>query len=57
MYEKINPEYFDAEKNKWILEVVMTNGYVQVIEFVNTKSLNDYRTELAEYINKRQRAR
>ena len=53
MYQEIKPERFDPNANKWILEIVMTNGYVQVIKFQNPQSLNNYRNEFIAFANQK----
>lgn len=53
MYQQIRPEKFDKDTNTWILEIVTTTGYVQVIKFQNPKSLKDYRNEFIAFVNQK----
>jgi len=49
MVKTVLPPMFDKESGKWKLHIVNMNGYVQIVEFVNRESLENYRQEMMEF--------
>jgi hypothetical protein len=52
MVKTVYPPVFDKESGKWILRILNMNGYVQVVEFVNCESLENYRSEMIAFQQK-----
>lgn len=52
MVKTIYPPFFDKTTGKWILQILNTNGYLQVVEFVNSESLENYRREMMDFQHK-----
>ncbi len=50
MYREIRPERFDDKTGKWIMEIVMNNGYVQVITSPVRVALENYRNEFLKFV-------
>ncbi|MBO4480690.1 MAG: hypothetical protein J5742_03665 [Alphaproteobacteria bacterium] len=57
MFKEIQSQKFDEQEGKWILELLMTSGYVQVVKFVNEQSMKNYRTELLAFAKRQERVR
>lgn len=49
MVKTVYPPVFDKESGKWILRILNTNGYLQIVEFVNRQSLENYRDEMMAF--------
>lgn len=49
MVKTVYPPVFDKESGKWILRILNTNGYLQIVEFVNCQSLENYRDEMMAF--------
>ena len=49
MVKTVYPPVFDKESGRWILRILNTNGYLQIVEFVNIKSLENYRCEMMAF--------
>ena len=54
MYREIRPERFDPNTGKWILEIVMKTGYVQVITSPVQVALINYRNEFLQFARDQQ---
>ena len=52
MVKTVFPPIFDKESGRWILQILNMNGYVQIVEFVNIKSLENYRCEMMAFQRK-----
>lgn len=52
MVKTVYPPVFDKESGKWILKILNMNGYLQIVEFVNSESLENYRREMMEFQRK-----